>query len=448
MTDNLLAEAAARAIAYRRELDDRPVFPDQAAVEGLTALIEPVPQDGTEDLAVLELLDSVGSPATVASSGGRYFGFVTGGAHTVGLAAAWLATSWDQNAALGVMSPTAGVLDTIAGAWLVNLLSLPAGTQHTFSAGTSAANATCMAVGRDRLLADLGHDAVEDGLFGAPELRVVVSEASHSSVTKALGFVGLGRSAVVTVPADDQGRLRADLLPEAGPPTLVVLQAGNVNSGSFDPFAEVADHFAGTPHWIHVDGAFGLWAAASPQLAELVHGMDRAHSWAVDMHKWLNVTYDSAVAFVRDPADMARTFRVGAAYLPDGERLDPVHRGPDMSQRARAVETWAVLKSLGATGVAELLDRTCGFARRFATELPAAGFQVHNDVVLNQVMVSLDDDDATDEVLSALSAEGTMWAGGSMWNGTKVIRLSVSGWATTEEDIDRSIAALRTLAAG
>lgn len=447
MDEELLATAAARAIAYTRERRERPVFPDSAAVEGLGAFVEPLPASGTDPMDVLELLDLVGSPGTVVSGSGQYFGFVTGGTLPVGLAASWLVTAWDQNAALGVMSPTAGVLDTVAGAWLVRLFGLPAGTQHTFVSGTSSANTACLAAGRDRLLSDLGHASVEDGIVGAPPLRVVVSEAAHSSVVKALGIVGLGRSAVVAVPADEQGRLRADALPDAGEPTLVILQAGNVNSGAFDPFDAVAEHFADTPHWIHVDGAFGLWAAASTDRRPLTRGMDRAHSWAVDMHKWLNVSYDSAVAFVRDPADLARTYRVGASYLPEGAHLDPVHRGPDMSQRARAVETWAVLKHLGATGAEELIDRCCRHARTLGARLGDAGFRVHNDVVLNQVMVSLDDDAETDHLLAAVAASGSMWAGGSEFNGHKVMRLSVSGWAATDEDIDAAATTLIELAA-
>jgi len=448
MDEDLLATAAARAIAYTRERNERPVFPDSEAVSGLNAFVEPLPTTGTDPHDVLALLDSAGSPGTVVSGAGQYFGFVTGGTFPVGLAASWLVTAWDQNAALGVMSPTAGVLDTVAGAWLVRLLGLPTGTQHTFVSGTSSANAACLAAARDRLLHDMGHDSVEDGVFGAPPFRIVVSEAAHSSVVKALGVVGLGRSAVVSVAVDEQGRLRADALPPAGEPTLVVLQAGNVNSGAFDPFDEVAEHFAGTPHWIHIDGAFGLWAAASADRRPLTMGMDHAHSWAVDMHKWLNVSYDSAVAFVRESADMARTFRVGASYLPDGAHLDPVHRGPDMSQRARAAETWAVLKSLGAEGVEELVDRCCRHARTLGEGLAGAGFRVHNDVVLNQVMVSLGTDEETERLLDDVARSGTMWAGGSEFNGVRVMRLSVSGWATTDDDIEESIATLTALAGG
>jgi glutamate/tyrosine decarboxylase-like PLP-dependent enzyme len=443
--DDLLSDAATRAKQYLAGLPERPVFPDQEAVAGLAALDHPLEDRPTEPHEVLAQLDAVGGPATVATTGGRYFGFVTGGAHPVGLAAAWLAATWDQNAAIEVMSPTAAAIDRIAGRWLVDLFGLPAGTQHTFTSGTSMANVAGLAAGRDHLLAGAGHNVVADGLIGAPPIRVVVGQA-HSSVTKALGLIGLGQSRVVVAPSDEQGRMLVDEVPLTDEPTLVVAQAGNVNSGACDPFDQIAGHFADSAHWIHVDGAFGLWAAAAPQRQHLTVGLDRAHSWAVDMHKWLNVTYDSAVVLVRDPADLARTFAVGAAYLPGDGQSDPVHRGPDMSQRARAVETWAVLKSLGRDGVADLIERTCQHAARFGAELAAAGFTVHNEVALNQVMVSLGDDDRTDRLLDAVAAHGQLWAGGSTWNGRRVMRISVSGWATTDKDVTRSIAALIELA--
>lgn len=444
--EELLSDASSRAIKYINGRETQRVYPDSEAIQGLEGFVEPMPDSPTDACEVLELLDTLGSPATVLSGSGRYFGFVTGGTQPIGLAASWLVTAWDQNAALGAMSPTAEALDTVAGRWLVSLFGLPQGTQPTFVCGASMANTTCLAAARDRLLADMGHDAVSDGLFGAPALRVIVSEACHSSVVKSLGFLGIGRNAVIRVEADSQGRMMADRLPEAGLPTLVVLQAGNVNSGAFDPFSAVADHFEGTPHWIHVDGAFGLWAAATDEFHELTEGIARAHSWAVDMHKWLNVSYDSAVALVRDQADLSRTFHVGASYLPTGERLDPVHRGPDMSQRARAVETWAVLKCLGRVGVAELISRCCRHAKVLAAGLQEAGFQVHNDVVLNQVVVSLDTDKLTEALLSKMSQIGNVWAGGSQFRGVKVMRLSVSGWASTDEDIQQAISTFKSLA--
>ncbi len=429
----LLADAAARALRYRRRLSERAVMPGPAELDAVRGFVERLPDASSDPMETLERLDELGSPGTVASTGGRYFGFVTGSSFPVATAASWLGSTWDQNAALGVMSPVASVLDAVVGAWLGDLLGL-GGAQHTFVSGTSVANAVGLSAGRDRLLADSGWNSVEDGLFGAPELRVVVSDAAHASVTKALGFVGLGRRRATQVASDRQGRLDPSQLPIAGEPTLVVLQAGNVNSGSFDPFDEVADHFAGTPHWIHVDGAFGLWAAANPATANLTAGMERAHSWATDMHKWLNVPYDSAAAFVRDGEDLARTFMLGASYLGDSTRLEPMHRGPQMSQRARAIETWAVLRTLGREGVAALVEGSCRHARAIASALEGAGLTICNEVVLNQVLVADTDDAATEALIRNVASQGTVWAGGSTWRGRAVMRVSVSSYATTDED--------------
>lgn len=444
--DELLADAAARAITYLRERDDRAVFPSDDDVRGLHGFVEALPEEGTDPRDVIRMLDEVGSPGTVASTGGRYFGFVTGGAQPVAVGASFLGAAWDQNSALGIMSPTVGVLDTIVGAWLTNLFGLPSGAQHHFVSGTSIANAMCLAAARDKLISDQGWDVPSDGLIGAPPLRVVVGAGAHSSVVKALRFVGLGQDAVITVPADEQGALVASELPEAGPPTLVILQAGNVNSGAFDPFDAVADHFEGTPTWTHVDGAFGLWAAASPAHRGLVAGIDRADSWATDMHKWLNVTYDSAIAVVKRPEDLLRSFHVGAAYLPDSVRLEPLHRGPAMSQRARPIETWAALKTLGRNGVVQLIDQCCAHAVRLADLLSEGGLRIHNDVVLNQVLVSLDDDEQTRTLVRAIQSEGSIWCGDSMWGERFVIRLSVSGWATTSDDIEHAAQTILGLA--
>lgn len=433
--DELLALSAARAIGYLRERDQRSVFPDNAAVVGLDAFVESLPSTGTSADGVIALLDQIGGPGTVASTGGRYFGFVTGSAYPVAVGASWLSAAWDQNAAVGTMSPTAGVLDTVVGGWLLQLLGLPAHAQHQFVSGTSAANAACLAVGRDALLQAQGWDSVAQGLFGAPPPRIVVSSAAHSSVTKALGFVGLGRDRVVSVPSDDQGRMIASELPAPGEPTLVIAQAGNVNSGSMDPFGAIADHFEGTPHWIHVDGAFGLWASSSPKYAGLMNGIERADSWATDMHKWLNTTYDAAIAVVRDREDMARTFHVGASYIPDSPRIEPVSRGIDMSQRARAIEAWAVIKSLGAEGVAAHTERLCSFAADLAARLDAGGLSIVNDVVLNQILVRAGTDEETDALLSRIQNDETLWCGGSEWEGRPVIRISVCSWTTTADDI-------------
>ena len=436
MDDELLALAAARAINYRRGIGDQAVFPAADALASLRSFVESLPDDSREPADVMDQLDRLGSPGTVASVGGRYFGFVTGGVHPVALSASWLSAAWDQNAALGVMSPTAAVLDTVVGGWLLDLFGLPPTAQHQFVTGTSMANAVGIAAGRDALLHDSGWDSVQSGLFGAPEIRVVVSEAAHLSVSKALGFTGLGRDRIIRVAADDQGRLDPNDLPEPGPPTLVIAQAGHVNSGSFDPLAAIADHFDGSPHWIHVDGAFGLWAATMATHRHLTEGMNRAHSWGTDLHKWLNTTYDSAVVIVRDREDLARSFQLTAEYLPPSERLEPMHRGPEMSQRARAIEAWAVMSTLGRAGIEEHGKHLCEMTRLLAARLLKADFEVHNDVVLNQLLVSGQDDDETDALVTAAQRSGRVWCAPTEWRGRRVIRLSICSAATSTDDLD------------
>jgi glutamate/tyrosine decarboxylase-like PLP-dependent enzyme len=440
--DELLREAAERGIRYLAGLDDRGVAPSSAAVARLEALGGPLPDGPSDPAAVLALLDEVASPATVASAGKRYFGFVTGGSLPAALAASWLAAAWDQNAGLRVMSPAAAALEEIAGGWLVDALALPAGTVAGFVTGATMANLAGLAAARHAVLAAAGWDVEAEGLFGAPPITVVVGEEVHVSLVKALGLLGLGRERVVRVPVDGQGRMRAELLPRFQGPTIVCAQAGNVNTGAFDPFEEIcaATHDAGA--WVHVDGAFGLWAAAAPGRAHLARGVAAADSWATDAHKWLNVPYDSGVVLCRHPEQLRAAMSVSAAYLAAAERPDPYHATPEMSRRARGVEVWAALRSLGRAGVADLVERTCRLAARFADGLGAAGHAVLNDVTLNQVLVSFGDEAATRAAIAALQADGTCWCGGTVWQGQVAMRISVSSWATTEEDVDRSLEAM------
>ena len=440
----LLRDAAAAAVAYAATVDDRPAAPPPEAVAALAAFDEPLPEHGADPAATLRLLDEVGSPATVASTGGAYFGFVTGGVHPVALASAWLASAWDQNSALPAMSPVATKLQEVTTGWLVDLLGLPPGTGAVFVTGATVANASCLAAARDALLARQGWDVQADGLFGGPPLTVVVGERAHSTLTKSLGLVGLGRDRVVRVPADDQGRLRADRFADAvdaldpGAPVLVCAQAGEVNTGAFDPFADIADRLADRPGdgWLHVDGAFGLWALADPDpaRARLVQGLDRADSWATDGHKWLNVTYDCGIALVRRPADLRRTFAAGAGYLPPDDAFEPMHHTPQSSQRARQVEVWAVLRALGRRGVADLVARSCDAATALAERLSGGGLTVLNDVVLNQVLVRLHDGPTTERLVAAVQADGRIWCGPTTWDGATAMRVSVSSWKTTPDD--------------
>ncbi|MEO3759491.1 aminotransferase class V-fold PLP-dependent enzyme [Mycobacterium sp. B14F4] len=442
----LLADFTDRAVRYLDGLDGRPVAPAAEHIEALGRFDEPLPAGPADPRAVLQMLDEVGSPATVATAGRRYFGFVTGGSLPAALTANLLAAVWDQNGAYRVMSPVAAALEEVGTTWLRDLLGLPASAGAGFTTGATMANLTALAAARHALLGSAGWNVEEDGLFGAPPIRVVVGDEVHASVLKALSLLGLGRNRVERVPVDGQGRLRVDALPALSPTTIVCIQAGNVNTGAFDPAGAVCAAAREAGAWVHVDGAFGLWAAASPRLAHLTDGFAEADSWATDAHKWLNVPYDSGIAFVRNATDLRAAMTVGAAYLIAGADREPCHHTPDMSRRARGVEVWAALRSLGRSGVADLVDRCCLHARRFADGFRAAGYEVLNDVVLNQALVSFGDDEETRRVIAAVQAEGTCWFGGTVWQGRAAMRASVSSWATTDDDVDRSLAAVLAVA--
>jgi glutamate/tyrosine decarboxylase-like PLP-dependent enzyme len=467
----LLRDAAARALAYLGGLAGRPVAPAATDVAALDRLDFALPEAGRDAAGVLALLDDYGSPGTVASGGPRYFGFVTGGALPIAQAAAWLTAAWDQNAALAVMSPTASVLNRVALRWVTELLGLPEGTGGGFVTGATMANATCLAAARDAVLAGHGWDAAGQGLVGAPPVTVVAGSQAHTTVRKALGLVGLGRDRALLLPTDGQGRIQPRGLPALTGPALVCLQAGNVNTGASDPFGPLIDWAHENGAWVHVDGAFGLWAAASQGTADQVAGIEAADSWATDAHKWLNTTYDCGIALVADPRALRSAMEATAAYLPEDTLLaptppprprpaptppprprpaptppprpsEPMHVTPQSSQRARGAEVWAVLATLGRDGVAALVDRTCALARRFADGMRGAGYGVANDVVLNQVVVTFGDEARTSAVIAAVQDEGTCWCGPTLWRGRAAMRVSVSAWNTTEQDIDRSVAAV------
>jgi len=430
----LLHAAADAALRYVATIDDRPVAPSAEAVAALAAFDEPLPQQGHVAESTLELLDRVGSPATVASTGPRYFGFVTGGTLPVALGASFLTAAWDQNAALPAMSPVATAVHRVVRGWLLDLLGLDDGTEIAFVTGATVANACGLAAARDALLDQLGWDAPANGLFGAPELPVVVGEAAHSTLRKSLGLVGLGRERVIVVPADDQGRMRTDLLPDVQGPVLVCAQAGEVNTGAFDAFEPIADWVAERSGWLHVDGAFGLWALADPDRAHLGGGLERADSLATDGHKWLNVTYDCGIAFVRRRGALRRTFTAAAGYLPSADEFEAMHHTPQSSQRARQFEVWAVLRTLGREGLAELVRRDCEVARTIADRLAERGFTILNDVVLNQVLVRPPDPEATPALLAEIERDGRLWCGPTQWRGEMAVRISVSSWKTTIDD--------------
>jgi glutamate/tyrosine decarboxylase-like PLP-dependent enzyme len=445
----LLEDASRRAARYLEALPGRRVAPLPADVDRLTALDGPLPDEPADPAEVLRILDEVVSPATMAMAGPRFFGFVIGGSLPVTVASSWLATAWDQATHLFDVTPGTATLEDVALRWVVDALALPRGTGGAFVTGATMANLAGLAAARSAVLARAGWDVEARGLFGAPPITVVVGAEVHTSLLKALALLGLGRERVVTVPVDGQGRMRADAFPDAaGAPAIVCLQGGNVNTGAFDPAAEIVPRARRAGAWVHVDGAFGLWAAAAPARRRLVAGFEGADSWAVDAHKWLNVPYDSGVVLVRDPPALRRAMAVHAAYLPPSARRDPCDYTPELSRRARGVEVWAALRSLGRGGLADLVERTCRHASRFARGLAAAGHRVLNDVVLNQVLVSFGGDEETRHVIAAVQRDGTCWCAGTAWQGHAAMRISVSSWATTEEDVDRSLAAILAAARG
>ena len=440
---DLLTNAAQRAARYLETLNERPVSPVPGSVEILKqAMGEPLPEQPTPPEDVIAMLDELASPATVASAGGRYFGFVTGGALPAAVAANWLATAWDQNSFNTVSSPAIALIEEAALRWVKDALALPMMAEGTFVTGATMANFTCLAAARHRVLRDAGWDVDSQGLFGAPEIDVIVSEEVHATIFKVLALLGLGRDRVIRVAADDQGRMRADALPRIENPTIVCIQAGNVNSGAFDPAFEIVAHAHKAGAWVHVDGAFGLWARACDRLAPLAAGLEDADSWATDAHKWLNVPYDCGVALVREPDDLRQAMSITGAYLLASEQRDQIDYSPDSSRRARAVDVWAALKSLGRSGLGDLIERNCRQARRLADGLRQAGIEIMNDVVLNQVVTAFGDEERTGKVVTAIQASGTCWCGATNWQGRPAMRISISSWATTDADIDRSLDAI------
>jgi glutamate/tyrosine decarboxylase-like PLP-dependent enzyme len=447
--EDALARALTLAHAYYASRDGRPVWPIITADALRAALGGPLPADGADPADVVGALASAADPGLVTTTGPRYFGFVTGGALPATVASEWLTAAWDQNAGLFVMSPAASVAEEIAGGWLLQLLGLPATASIGFVTGCHMANFTALAAARHELLRRAGWDVESDGLQGAPRLRAIVGDEVHVSVIGALRLLGIGASQVERVATDDQGRMRADALATAlardTAPAIVCAQAGNVNSGAFDPFDAIADVTTGRA-WLHVDGAFGLWAAASRALRRHVRGVDRADSWATDAHKWLNVPYDSGLVFTAHPAAHRAAMSMDAEYLvrSPNEPREPMDWTPESSRRARGFTVYAALRSLGSSGVERLVDRCCHLARRFADRLRAEpGIQILNDVVLNQVVVRVapptgDANEATRETLRLVQEEGVCWLGGTRWHGSSAMRISVSNWSTTEADVDRS----------
>jgi glutamate/tyrosine decarboxylase-like PLP-dependent enzyme len=443
----LLTAAAEASVAYLDGEDARPVAPPAEAVATLARFQERVPEVPTSAADVLDLLTRVAQPATVSKTAGRNFGFVNGGCLPAALAASWMVSAWDQNASFFVQSPAAVTLEEVALGWVRDLLGLPEGTGGAVVTGATMANFTALAAARHQLLMRAGWNVEEDGLYGAPEIKVVVGNEVHASVVKALGLLGLGRKRVLRVPVDNQGRMRADSLPPLDQRTILILQAGNVNTGCFDPAAQIIPRAQAAGAWVHVDGAFGLWARTSEKYRHLAAGFELASSWATDGHKWPNVGYDCGVAMVREPAALRAAMAIRAEYLALGEHREPTDYNPELSRRARGVELWAALKQLGRSGMAEIVENTCRHAQRFAQGLQAAGYQILNEVAINQVLVSFGSPEKTLETICKVQQDGTCWCGSTVWQGQTAMRISVSSWATTDEDVERSLAAILQAAA-
>jgi glutamate/tyrosine decarboxylase-like PLP-dependent enzyme len=444
--NDLLRLAADRAQRYMDTIAERRVAPAPQELAALAGLHEPLPESSSDPGDVLRTLDEVGSPATVATTGGRYFGFVIGGALPVVTAANWLACTWDQNVALRVMSPIAAELEDVVLRWVCEAFGLPLDCEGGLVTCATTANFTALAAARYALLKKSGWNVVEEGMFGAPHLKVVVGGEVHASILKALSLAGFGNKRLTIVDADSQGRMRADKLPKLDERTIVCIQAGNVNTGSFDPAVEICRRAHEQGAWVHVDGAFGLWAGVSPKFKHLTDGFENADSWATDAHKWPNVSYDSGIVLVRDGAALQAAMAISAAYIMPGTRREPMHYTPDSSRRARGVELWAALKTLGRRGLAELVERTCAHAQTFAAGLRAAGFEVLNEVAINQVLVSFGKAEVTREVIRRIQDDGTCWCGITEWQGRTAMRISVSSWATTAADVQRSLEAMIRIA--
>jgi glutamate/tyrosine decarboxylase-like PLP-dependent enzyme len=445
-TRDTLRRTADHAADFLETLEERRVFPDVTVEELREALGGPLPGGPTDPRVVVDQLVAGAEPGVVAIPGGRYFGFVIGGAVPAALAADWLTSTWDQNAGLYVAGPSASVVEEIAGGWLRELLRLPSEASFAFVTGCQMANFTALAIARRHVLSQVGWDVNADGLSGSPRVRVLCGAKVHVTVTRALRLLGLGAPQLVE--ADDQGRMVVDALRQAlhdsVGPTIVCAQAGEVNTGAFDPLTEIAGAARDAGAWLHVDGAFGLWAAASPSLAHLVDGAELADSWATDAHKWLNVPYDCGIVFCRHPDAHRRAIGVHAEYLIHGDDAvrDQMDWTPEFSRRARGFPVYAAVRSLGRQGVAELVERTCAHARRFADELASLpGFELLNEVVLNQVLFRFDSDERTDEVVRRVQASGEAWLSGTVWDGRRAIRISVSNWQTSDDDVARTVAA-------
>lgn len=448
----LLEETRRHSLAYLATLAERPVCATRSSEDLRQALQVPLSADGEPAGAVIQALAEAAKEGTVASCGPRYFGFVIGGRLPAALAADWLVSTWDQNGTVHIMSPLVSVIEEITASWLRDIAGLPPTMSVGFVTGCQMASFTALAAARHRVLQNVGWDVESDGLFGAPPINVIISEEAHYTIVMALRLLGLGGKRLLRVPTDEQGRMRGDELAAAlravSGPAIVCAQAGNVSTGAFDPLDQIADEARKHGAWLHVDGAFGLWAAASPDFCMLTRGVERADSVATDAHKWLNVPYDCGIVFCADEAAHRAAMSLGAAYiLRSSHERDPHELVPEESRRARAVPVYAALRALGRKGLAQIVERNCSQARRLAHGLRAAGLEVLNEVVLNQILVTFGDAEQTRRTIAAIQSDGTCWCGSTVWHGRTAMRISVSNWSTTAGDIERSLEAMVRIAA-
>ncbi|MDA5092784.1 pyridoxal-dependent decarboxylase [Aliiroseovarius sp. KMU-50] len=437
-----LVEAFTRADAYLETIPDRSVAPTPDAISRLTEFDTPMPEQPSAPAKTIAMLDEIGSPATTASVGGRFYGLVVGGTLPAALGARVLASAWDQVVFNEATSPIGVKLERVASAWLLNILGLPKDCSVGFVTGATMANFTCLAAARNTLLERQGWDVSRKGLWGAPPVRIVAGRQVHVTVLKALKLLGFGTDEIEWVDCDAQGRMISAKLPDTDDRTLILTQSGNVNSGASDPIAEIVA--AANDAWVHVDGAFGLWAAASPRTQAQLHGYDAADSWVTDGHKWLNTPYDCGMAICRHPDAIHNAMATQAPYLEIGGVAAPKDMVPEFSRGARGVEVWAALHSLGKEGVADLIDRSCALARRLAAGLQDSGFEILNDVVLNQVVATFPDfEGRSSDIAQMVQESGEAWFGATKWNGRPALRFSVASWATSDADIDRTLQAIK-----
>lgn len=426
------------ALSYADRVNDMRVYPGNEAISNLSMFEEALSEEPEDTKNILKMLDKYGSPATVAQTGGRYFGFVCGGILPSALCSKWLSDAWDQNSALFVLSPVASKLEEVCENWVKQLLKLPGDTVAGFVSGSSTATICGLLAGRNYLLHNMGYDVTGEGLFNAPQIKIVVSEEAHSTVFKALSIIGLGNTKLIKVPTDSQGRINTNEIPELDNRTLLILQAGNVNTGAFDDFDAVCRKANAAGAWVHIDGAFGLWAAACEKMSYLTKGMELADSWSVDAHKTLNAPYDNGIILCRHKDVLVNAMHMTGPYIIYNENRDGMLYTPEMSRRARAIDLWATLKGLGRKGVAELVEELHCKAEYFSGLLQEGGLQILNDVVYNQVLVYFDNDRKTEALINGVQESGVCWMGGSKWSGKSVMRISVCSYKTTYNDIEKS----------